>query len=83
MRGVGFMQKKTKFDHFCQRIIKNGLLFWMLTILSSIGSIVLFLIPFFIREPIYSEKVPPLSYLSIGFFFFCFWLLNKKTGSKE
>jgi hypothetical protein len=74
-----FRQKQSHLDRF----IRHRALFWTATILSSIASLAFFLVPFFMRGPQLNETVPPLSYLSILFFFLCFWLLNKRTEIRK
>jgi drug/metabolite transporter (DMT)-like permease len=67
--------------YFWKSIILNNKLFSFVVVLLSLASISFFLIPFLVKSS-HATEVPPLSYISIVFFFLCFWLLNKKTKIK-
>ncbi len=66
-----------------QFLMGHDVIFWFLIVLILVSAIGFFLVPFILRGPSDSKDVPLLSYVSIVFFILCFWLLNKKTGSKE
>lgn len=77
------MTKRKTNKNLWQLIVHNELLFWVLAISLSAATIGFFLIPFLISTPSSGRDVPLLSYVSIVFFFLCFWIVNKKTMSKK
>ena len=77
------MVKKAGSKKTWQSFILNDALFWPLMVLTSIAFLGFFIIPFLFRSPSLSIDVPLLSYVSILFYFLCFWLLNKKTEPKK
>ncbi len=73
------MNKKTRKTNLSEVIVQNEIVFWILAILLSAATVGFFLIPFLIAPSSPNPTIPPMSYLSILFFFLCFWLIKKKT----
>lgn len=62
--------------------LKNKL-FLSLIFLTTIFYLGFFLLPFLFRSNSQDESVPLLSYAAIIFYFFCFWLFDKRTERKK